>query len=190
MTTAVAIRSALRERPRSGETRSGDRALVVSHGAGRALLAVIDALGHGEVAHGIAERAATAVSRLAAPTVEEAVEAMHAALKGTRGAGALVCTVHDGRVRAGGVGNVEMRTDGIKLSVALTPGILGVQRSRLQVFDGVVRGPARIALFSDGVAPRLDLRAVSRLPLDEAADDLFRRHSVSFDDATLLLVEV
>lgn len=188
--SAPTLRTALRERPKVGEHKSGDRAIIVTRARGQTLLAVVDALGHGEIAHEIAHRAAAALEPLEAPSVEKAIEAVHVVLRGTRGAGALVCTFHEHHVRAGGVGNVELRTDGMPLSVALTPGILGVHRGPVQVFEAVARAGARLALFSDGVAPRLDLRDVRSLGLDDAAEELFRRHAHTFDDATLLLVEV
>jgi phosphoserine phosphatase RsbX len=191
--SAGGLITAVRARARAGEARGGDLEVALRP-AGRegshALLAVIDALGHGAVAHEIATRASTALDALQDPTVERAIEAMHTVLVGTRGAGALVCTVENERIRAGGIGNVELRAEGMRLSVALTRGILGLQGSTPQVFEGFARPGARIAIFSDGLAQRLDLRDVRHLGIEDAADDLFARHAVTFDDATLLLAEV
>jgi negative regulator of sigma-B (phosphoserine phosphatase) len=188
VTIPRAIRWTVRERPRRGESVSGDRAVVIE-GAASSTFAVIDVLGHGPVASDAADEAARALRAGEGGTVADAIGALGGALRGTRGAAALVLVVDGDRLSAGGVGNVELRADGLKLSVALVPGIVGARHGPPVVFDAVAVPGGRIAVFSDGLSQRLDLGAVRGLPLEEAAAALFERHATTTDDATLLLLE-
>ncbi len=77
--------------PRAGETESGD-AVVVRHGEGRSMVAVVDALGHGPAAAAVAR---SAIECLNETKLDESVvtmmERLHHHLRGSRGAAVMVC---------------------------------------------------------------------------------------------------
>ena len=89
-----------RSRPKQGEVANGDAALVREEG-GHTLVAVVDALGHGPMAAQAAAEAVRCLSSLPLGTsVEPLVEALHAALRGGRGA-AVMLGLFDGKSGGG-----------------------------------------------------------------------------------------
>ncbi|MBX7196662.1 MAG: phosphoserine phosphatase [Sandaracinus sp.] len=177
-------------RPRAGESVNGD-AVLVRRERGRALVAVIDALGHGPVAHAVAQKAVQLLG--ATPlTVGPAslIEALHAALRGSRGAAATLVVIEDGHLRGCGVGNVEVRTPGAASPIVLSRGVLGGAAIRARAFEARLSAGERFALFTDGITRRLDLRSVRDLPLVTACEDLFARFAQDIDDATLVVGEI
>src|SRR5216684_479702 len=78
-----------------GQSRSGDRQAVVLFPGG-ALVAVVDGLGHGELAAVPAETAIEALERYAREPVVALIQRCHERLRGTRGA---VMTLAPSRAR-------------------------------------------------------------------------------------------
>ncbi len=94
-------------RPLSGESVSGD-AWSVKFGEKGTLIMVADGLGHGLSAADASGAAVDAFCRSTNPSPVELVQAIHAALRGTRGAAVAVASVEPGHghVRFSGVGNI------------------------------------------------------------------------------------
>jgi negative regulator of sigma-B (phosphoserine phosphatase) len=177
--------------PREGETECGDIA-VVRIEADFMLLAVIDALGHGPLAAAAAHIAAELLDT--APLdrgVLHLMETLHGALRGSRGAAAMLCILTpDGRLQGCGVGNVEMRTTGSRVPTVLTPGILGASVNRLRTFEARVVPGDRLVLFSDGLSARMDLASVRALPPAGACEALMTQYRRSHDDSTVLVTDI
>lgn len=177
-------------RPKPGEVRNGDMALVRQDGP-HTLLAVVDALGHGFAAAEVAATAAGCLER--APLgagVEPLVEAVHAALRHGRGAAIMVGLFDGTTLQCGGVGNVELRTRGTRVPVIPTPGILGQAMRSLRTASAALVPGDRIVLFSDGLSFRLDLEVARKLPPHEACLLLMERYARPSDDATVLVADV
>jgi negative regulator of sigma-B (phosphoserine phosphatase) len=180
--------------PKQGEKACGDT-VVVRVEEGVALLAVIDALGHGAAAAVVAEQCRDFLSE--APLdrdVRTLTEGLHEALRGTRGGtrgvAAMCCLVRGDQVEGCGVGNVELRASRSRVPVMLTPGVLGVQLTRVRVFQGTLTPGARVVMFSDGISPRIDLSRVEHLPTEPACQALLERYRRPHDDATLLVADL
>lgn len=94
--------------PMEGEALSGDLHLVKQQGT-TALLAVVDALGHGPEAAAVAQRAVAALERTDVLSADRGLAVCHEALKGTRGAALAVVLLDASREQASwlSVGNVE-----------------------------------------------------------------------------------
>jgi negative regulator of sigma-B (phosphoserine phosphatase) len=186
MKLAIAHRSA----PKEGETDSGD--IVVRRELdGRTLIAVIDALGHGPRA---AQTAAAAAEALSTDPFEGAaipvVQRLHKHLRGTRGAAALVVIIDGARLDACGVGNVEMRSQGLTVPVVLTPGILGSNVRTLRGFGAkLATRRGRIVIFTDGIASRFDLDEHRAATAEEACIAIFERYRRSHDDASVVVAD-
>jgi negative regulator of sigma-B (phosphoserine phosphatase) len=176
--------------PKEGEIENGDAVLVRREGE-KTLVLVVDALGHGAHAAQIARAAVGyAGSVVLDHGVLRIVEGLHAALKGTRGAAALVCVLGQGQIEACGVGNVEMRCQGLKLPVVISPGVLGAQVKRPRVFGGKLKGCERLVIFTDGVSSRFGLDALRDLSAAEACRAILAQHRRSHDDATVLVADL
>src|SRR5262245_31494361 len=95
--------------PCPGEKVNGD-AVLVREEHGETLIAIIDALGHGS---GAAEVASAAIDHLQSTRLNRdllsLVDDLHHALKGSRGAAAMICRLHGGKLEGCGVGNVDLR---------------------------------------------------------------------------------
>jgi phosphoserine phosphatase RsbX len=184
------LRVAHRVRPCSGETASGDAALVRTVGD-RTMFAVIDVLGHGATA---ADAAAVAAKCLRAADDLGSVEALLAAvddgLRSMRGAAALLCILRGRHVESAGVGNVQMRVLGSAFRAVCTPGILGQRRRRLRVFRGELDPGTRLVMFSDGIDEKFpDALALDGDP-DAVCDRILDRYGRTSDDATVLTAEI
>ncbi len=177
-------------RPRLGETHSGDVALVREEGP-LTLFAVVDALGHGELAAAAAQAAVRCLQTVSlSGGVAPVLEALHTALLKERGAVALVGLFDGQKLRCAGVGNVELRTQGTRIALAQSPGILGQRYRRLVVSESELRPGDRFAVFTDGLSLRTDLEDARGLKPAEACALLLERYAKPQDDATLLIADV
>jgi phosphoserine phosphatase RsbX len=176
--------------PKSGEHVSGDAA-VVRIAERFSLLAVIDALGHGPLAAAVAK---TAIEHLAEAKLEAGIRAviddLHLALRGSRGAAAMVCIVEGDRIEGCGVGNVDLRTYGSRVPVILTPGVLGRTLNRVRTFSGTLAAGDRLLFFTDGISSRFDIEPILRMPPREACHEFVNRYRRSHDDATVLITDI
>jgi negative regulator of sigma-B (phosphoserine phosphatase) len=177
-------------RPCDGQRVNGD-AVVARLESDADLIAVVDGLGHGERA---AEAAEMARHQLRTAPLQFGIEAildgLHHALKGTRGAAAMVCVVANGRISGCGVGNVEMRINRGSLPIVLSPGILGVNVRKFRFFEGKLSPGDRLLLFSDGITPDVHLEDLGRHGPAEASQWILTRHRRTHDDATVMVVDI
>src|SRR5688572_12470289 len=94
--------------PKVGERANGDRPLFRVDEAQRALLAVIDGLGHGPDAAQVANKATEYLDAVPLDiALSELMRRLHDGLAGSRGAAGTVCIVRNGTFEACAVGNVE-----------------------------------------------------------------------------------
>lgn len=175
-----------------GERVCGDAWTVVRDGE-RTVLAVVDGLGHGVLAHEAARAAVAAVRKAAAARPAEIVDAVHDALRSTRGAAVGVLEVRAaGAVRYAGIGNVSAALVGSARPRHLVslPGTAGHELRRVQEFEYAWPEGALLVMHSDGIATRWDLDPypglASRAPALVAAL-LFRDFARGRDDATVLV---
>lgn len=177
-------------RPCDGELRSGDAA-VVRTVAGASLVAVVDALGHGPRAADIADQASEhLVKTPLGDDMAATMEGLHEALRGTRGAAAMVAVLRGGSIHGCGVGNVELRSLNATVPVVQSPGILGVRVRRFKVFTGQIAAGARLMLFSDGISPQVVLGQTRAMDPRAACEYVFEKYRRAHDDATVLVVDV
>ena len=184
------LTSAHRVLPREGEAHSGDAVLTRVSAAG-SLFAVIDALGHGEIAWRVAERALAVLRRQPEGIdAETAFTAVNHELHGTRGAALTLCTLHGLRADFIGAGNVACRTLGGPMPFVARPGVVGSLQKlqhpvRLELLSG-----QRLILHSDGISHRFDMRRLSELSPDEACDWIMSQKRYPHDDASVLVIDV
>src|SRR4051812_44517345 len=101
-----------RTMPCIGESANGD-AVVARHESNRALLAIVDGLGHGvDAAHAATEAARVLDSWPLADPLADLMQLLHERLRRTRGAAATVCLLHERALTGCTVGNVELQCSG------------------------------------------------------------------------------
>lgn len=182
--------------PLAGQQASGDLQVVEEYPGG-AMVAVIDALGHGPEAERAARRAAEILRAAPRDPIPELVRRCHQALTGRRGVVLSLSNfdVQSGTMTWAGVGNVE--------GVLVRAGELRRgSRSGLVVLGGVVGGdlpelrpqqlpvePGDLIVFAtDGIARGFVDGIDGQAPVSRLAADLLARHNKGTDDALVLAV--
>jgi len=178
-----------------GETVNGDDWLVIEDKRRHAVV-VVDGLGHGPEA-----ASATASAKQAALTTGPAagacvmLQAIHDALKSTRGAAAAVAILdpYQGTGAFCGVGNISclIQTGEQARHLVSHNGILGHQVSRLQEFSFPFPSQALFIAHSDGVRTHWDLQDYAGLAMRHPAlitAAVYRDHERGRDDATIIVV--
>lgn len=182
--------------PMAGETLNGDLHLVVDVPGG-ALVAALDALGHGPEAARTAERAVLALVSRPTDPIPEILRRCHQALIGSRG---VVVSLATFDTRAGvmtwaGIGNVEAvlirngrHRPSTRSGLINLRGIVGGELPEIRAQQLPVE-PGDILVFAtDGIRRDfIDQIDPHRSPA-EMARELLMRHAKGSDDALILVV--
>ena len=180
--------------PKNGEQVCGD-AWTLVQGRGRVVLFVVDGLGHGPEAAKAARIAVEAVERHRELDAANLMEAVHNALRPTRGAAAAVAMLQAESELCTfcGVGNISasIRGPGNARSMVSHNGILGHQVRKMQEFSYPFPRGALCIAHSDGLGTHWDLAHYSGLSARHpalVAAALNRDHSRGRDDVTVVAV--
>jgi hypothetical protein len=182
--------------PRPGETACGD-AWTLAHDEDATTLLVVDGLGHGHDAAEAANAAVAAFERMPPRTPVEIADALHHALRPTRGAALGVARIEPAlrRLRFCGIGNIAGAVVGAGSSRHLvsTPGTAGHTTHRLREYHYDLPEGGWIVVHSDGVDTRWSLGHYhgleTRHPL-LAAGLVYRDHRRGRDDATVVVARM
>lgn len=177
-------------RPCAGEIVNGDRALVLEQDEYRAFV-VVDALGHGPMAHEAAALAEDALERAElARGALEVMQQLHEAMHGSRGAAVTMVLQHESQLEACGVGNVGIRLEGAELPFVASPGVVGRHVRRFRIANGEIAARARLYLYSDGISERFRHQDFHRLAPRDACEAVLEQHGKSHDDATVMIADL
>lgn len=178
--------------PKPGENDCGDDWTVI-HDSARMVLFVVDGLGHGPAAATAARAAVVAARKHAARKPAEIIEAVHDALRPTRGAAAAVAVVRADQELCTfcGIGNIAatIRTAAGARNMVSHNGILGHQVHKVQEFQYPFPRNALLLAHSDGLATRWNLGSYPGLEMRHPAliaTALYRDHSRGRDDVTVV----
>lgn len=160
----------------------------------RTLILVADGLGHGPGAAEAALEAVRTFHEQATLTPTAIVEAIHAALRSTRGAAVAVAEVSPSRkdVRFAGVGNISgmvFSTDGSRQMVSYN-GTAGYAARKIEEFTYPWPADAFLVLYSDGLVTQVRPERYPGLTKhhpDLIAATLYRDHVRGRDDATVVV---
>ncbi len=177
--------------PALGLDFNGD-AYVIKEFGRKALMAVIDGLGHGENAYTVAQEAADYVQKNYTHDLPSIIEGCHQALHRTRGVvlGLVRVDLEEFKVRTAGVGNIGMRAKGKNSVRSLsTAGIVGNTIKKLIVQEFPYARGDTIFLYSDGISDRFDPEALNLKEMEpqETAEAIARRYGKDHDDTTILV---
>ncbi len=178
--------------PIMGEMACGDAAAIVERQDVMQCM-LVDGLGHGP----LAAEAATAAKGVFARTAGEPrdlIEAMHGALRGTRGAAAAVLQIdpQKQRTRYCGVGNIAgaiLRGEESQHMVSMN-GIIGHQTIKSREFEYAWDSSALAVMHSDGLSGRWQMTQYPGLASRRSsivAAVLFRDQRKTTDDGSILV---
>jgi negative regulator of sigma-B (phosphoserine phosphatase) len=155
------------------------------------VLMVVDGLGHGPLAAAAATAATEYMDKMTLDRgIETIISGLDGALRGTRGAAAMVCRIEGGELAGCGIGNVELRTLGADLPIVLTPGILGRGVNDPRIFRGTLRTGARLIVFSDGISGKFAANDFRTMERKLVVDTLIARYRRDHDDASVLVADL
>ena len=189
-------------RPISGETVCGDAWAVRAVGGDGdgdhpvLLVMLCDGLGHGPLAERASQAAVRAFHATQDLSPEGVLNAVHRALRGTRGGAVAVARIEPaaGRLLYCGIGNVSgfLVDDGGRRALLSAPGIVGAHMRRLRTFEEPLPAHGALVMHSDGLTERWDPAALPGLlghsPL-VMAGQLLREAAVRLDDACAVVVK-
>jgi len=179
-----------------GESECGDGWSVWSAGALTSVV-VADGLGHGPSAHSAAAIALATFRRHAERSAAHVVEAIHGALRSTRGAAIAVAEL-DQRQQTlhfcgiGNIGALIVHPDGSTQHLVSLSGIAGHVMRRVQPFSYAWPRGSVLVMFSDGIGSHWSLSAYEGLSArraDVIAGVLMRDQRRGRDDATVVAVK-
>jgi anti-sigma regulatory factor (Ser/Thr protein kinase) len=182
--------------PIDGETACGDGWAVLQD-ADRALVLLVDGLGHGPNAAQAADVARTVFGDSAGRTPREVVMLMHDALRATRGAAVAVAEVRrtdeGASIALCGVGNTVTAVIGPQgpRSLPSMNGTAGLTMSNVQEFRQPWRHGDLMVMHTDGITSRWRLDAYPGIREHDpaiAAGVLHRDFNRGRDDATVLVL--
>ncbi|MFE7169723.1 ATP-binding protein [Streptomyces sp. NPDC057616] len=187
-------------RPISGESVCRDawavRTVTVGSGPPVVLLMLCDGLGHGPLAARASQAAVRAFHGTHDLSPAGVLDAVHPALRGTRGGAVAVARIEPaaGRVLYCGIGNVSgfLIGDGPRRALLSSPGIVGAHMRRLRTFEEPLPDHGALVMHSDGLTERWDHDTLPGLlrhsPL-VMAGHLLREAGVRRDDASVVVVK-
>jgi len=179
---ALELESAVHVRSFPGAPRGGDMGLVRPLPGG-ALVALIDATGHGLPAYAAAQMARKMLLNTDEEDPSVLLQQLHTLLAGTVGAAISIARVYDELIRFAGVGNVAAQV-GRKALVA-SPGVIGQRMRTARTHESRFEPGVWFLMHTDGVAPPPSVPPGSA---DTAARALVDTHGSRLDDAAVALV--
>ncbi|MFD4127428.1 ATP-binding SpoIIE family protein phosphatase [Streptomyces globisporus] len=154
-----------------------------------------DGLGHGPMAALASQAAVKAFRSSTAHTPEQVMEAVHRALRGTRGAAVAVARLEvDGRVLFCGIGNISASvvSASSRSNLLSHPGIVGHQMRQLRTYEHRLPAGGALVMHSDGLSERWtpgDLAALLHHPPALIAAGLLRQAGTRRDDASVVVAK-
>ena len=180
--------------PKPGTEAGGD-GWALRRGRERSLVLLLDVLGHGAKAAGVADGALAAFRNASAETLEETEPAISQALAGERGAAMVLAEIPhgEGQLRALGIGNIrgEVIRGKDRSGIVSAAGIAGQMSRGKAVLSYDWRPGALLVLTTDGLRERRrddePAGLTGRAPMTIAAT-LYRRRRRGSDDSGVVVL--
>lgn len=179
--------------PKAGFEENGD-AYFVKRYSDKALLAVIDSLGHGKTASEVSQEAVSVLEGSFHRDLKEVTGRLHRSLWGSRGCViALVRLKQGGNLEYMGIGNVRTIVyagDEVKRLVS-KDGFLGGKFRSVKVKNYSFATPLLLAMHTDGISRfRLEGPDLFDQKAANLANYIYKKYKKDSDDATILVAKV
>ncbi len=177
--------------PALGSEVNGD-AYVIREFDKKVLIAVIDALGHGERAYPVSQEAADYVQKNYMQSLSALIEGCHKVLRRTRGAVIGIISVDTERAKLtySGVGNIGIKITGrSSVKPISVPGIVGHNFRKLLEQEFPYSKGDTIFIYSDGISDKFDPwepELKGREP-QAIAEQIVRKAGKATDDHTIVV---
>lgn len=168
----------------------GGDAYLVKESPGKVLIAVIDGLGHGAMAHQAAQKAVETLNNMEYCALEETLEKAHRALRDTVGVviGLVEIDKKEKMLTYTGVGNISIRLVGSRdVQMLLPEGILGYRFERRVLKKIPLLPKDLLIMHTDGIAPNYELNSIIDEHPQDIAQSLMNGFRSPNDDALVLV---
>lgn len=172
-----------------GESECGDGYVIIDNDVNT--IALADGLGHGPMAAVAAKEFCHFVKENEAKTLTHLLGQGSTHIARTRGAAVAIIRIdkENHSLQFSGIGNVELQAvseDSIKpVSV---PGIVGRKLRKIKEFDYTLHQGDLLALYTDGISSRFELKSYRHLPAEKIAEKILDDHGKFHDDATCIVI--
>lgn len=182
-------------RPKSGETVNGD-SFVIKHGNGQSLVAVIDGVGHGLLAHQAAQAARYYIESHSELPFIDIFRGVDRACRSSRGVVMALASIDwdSMKLSFASVGNIEVKVLGAqeKFKFIVRRGIVGKNAPNPVITENDWRLDYALALHSDGLSTHWswdDFSHHSDRTAQFIAEQIHRTLKKDNDDTTLIIVK-
>ncbi len=176
-----------------GEHYSGDVAIIHEHGGG-ALLAIVDAAGHGRSAHHVATKIETIMRSEDTNDLVVLIQSLHRQLKGGRGA-VIIAGFLDTECLVFNfvhIGDAHGKVFGPRRRTLIgQTGMLGHAIRTPDIRSETLSAGDTLVLCTDGISERYDLAEIQghrTIPADALARQIVKQFGKDHDDATCIVV--
>jgi anti-sigma regulatory factor (Ser/Thr protein kinase) len=196
LATPVSFDSGVVVAPHPQERIPGD-GYYVHEASGICTAMVVDGLGHGPLAAEAAQKACLMMQEFGSDPLEDLIQNIHLALRGTRGAAIGIARIlpEQHELRFIGVGNISaslVQPDGLSKSVISYPGIIGHEMRRPREIVYPWNEHTIVVMHSDGLQNHWSATAYPLALSSEAsllAAVLYRDCNRGRDDVTVLTIK-
>lgn len=166
---------------------------IVKEFDGKVFLAVIDALGHGEVAHEIAESCIDFLTIHYRHQLSRLLAALHQHIRGTRGAVATLCSIDLEKdiLSYVSIGDTLVRKLNNDLHrIYSMPGIIGYEMRTIKMNSMVLTDSDILLLHTDGVKSNFDSEDddIIKGDVENIAKKVISRYGKEYDDALCIVL--
>jgi negative regulator of sigma-B (phosphoserine phosphatase) len=168
----------------------GGDAYLVKESPEKVLIAVIDGLGHGVMAHQAAQKAVETLKNMDCDALEEMLEKAHRALSDTVGVviGLVEVDKKERILTYTGVGNISIRLIGSRdIQMLLPEGILGYRFERRIIKQIPLLSKDLLIMHTDGISPNYELNSIIDEHPQDIAQNLMNGFRSPNDDALVLV---
>lgn len=157
-------------------------------------LALVDVLGHGKEARGVAELAEAYLDEHYTEDPVSVLQGLHDHLSGTRGAVAAFCRVHlvSGMLEYSGIGNISTKIiSKVSDSLVSRDGILGYRTVSPRKTEAIMKPEDILLMHSDGIRSNFPLFKYPELfsrSADEIANLILKEYGTKRDDASCIVM--
>lgn len=168
----------------------GGDAYLVKESPEKVLIAVIDGLGHGAMAHQAAQKAVETIKNMDCDALEEMLEKAHRALSDTVGVviGLVEIDKKEKMLTCTGVGNINIRLSGSRdVQLLLPEGILGYRFERRILKQIPLLPDDLLIMHTDGISTDYKLDFILSNNPQDIAQNLMSGFKSPNDDALVLV---
>ncbi|MBB6461836.1 PP2C family serine/threonine-protein phosphatase [Flammeovirga kamogawensis] len=180
-------------RPITGEKRNGDVIYILKNPR-YIFFAIIDGIGHGDVANAIAEETKSFLIDNHNSDIQYVIQKAHEHMLGTEGAVIGIGCIIDDNFSFGSLGNINCKiVNAENFDMLSTDGLLGVRGRTPKITSKKLNNNDVIFMFSDGINGNFNSSEFNNYHLFSSeilAKKIVKNSGSPFDDASMITVKV